>query len=61
MLFCGPGDNSEIDKLTSMLENENLIEFAGPISTGDAPIYYSGCDIFCVVPEYEGFGRSFCC
>lgn len=62
VLFCGPGDNSEIDRLTTMLENENLIEFAifaGPISTADAPIYYSGCDIFCVVPEYEGFGRVF--
>lgn len=62
VLFCGPGNNNEIEQLSLILKQGNLNKyaiFAGAISSSDAPIYYNGCDIFCVLPEYEGFGRVF--
>jgi len=62
ILFCGPSANDEIANLTNILKSDGLKKYAiftGAIEGEDAPIYYNGCDIFCVVPEYEGFGRVF--
>lgn len=62
VLFCGPSANGEIEMFNDILNKKNLQEYAiftGAIASSEAPLYYNGCDIFCVLPEYEGFGRVF--
>jgi len=62
ILFCGPSANGEIELFKQILEKDNLNKYAiftGAIPSSEAPLYYQGCDIFCVLPEYEGFGRVF--
>ena len=47
-----------IVQMVKCLNKKNLQEFAiftGAIASSEAPLYYNGCDIFCVLPEYEEY------